>query len=81
MIKETLEDIHSVLNLLKINKPKKIELFVAEKWKYDLYKILKKELEKTRDFGKLMGIVMKKENLKKHSKDISKIIQKTLIKK
>ncbi|MEK6916388.1 MAG: class I tRNA ligase family protein, partial [Nanoarchaeota archaeon] len=78
MIKETLEDIHSVLTLLKITKPKKIRMFVAEKWKYDLYKLLKKELEKTRDFGKLMGLAMKKEDLKKYSKDITKIIQKAV---
>ena len=78
MIKDTLEDIHSVLDLLKIGRPKKIRLFVAEKWKYDLYRLLKKELENTRDFGKLMAAVMKEQRFKEHSKDIAKIIQKAV---
>ena len=78
LIKETLEDIYSVLKLLKIKKPKKITLFVAEKWKYKLFKLLKKELKNNRDFGKVMGKVMKNNEFKKHSKEIAKIIQKTL---
>ena len=66
-----------MLKLVKI-KPKKITLFIAEKWKYDLFKILKKELKNERNFGKLMGKVMKNNEFKKHSKDIAKIIQRTL---
>ena len=31
------------MKLLKIKKPNKITLFVAEKWKYDLYKLIRKE--------------------------------------
>ena len=77
LIKDTLEDIYSVLKLVKI-KPKKITLFVSEKWKYNLFKILKKELKNNRDFGKLMGKVMKNNEFKKHSKDIAKIIQRAL---
>jgi len=78
IIRDTMEDIHSVLNLLKIKKPKKIALFVADKWKYDLYKILKKKLEKTRDFKEIMSEVMKNSEMKRYAKDITKIIQKVV---
>ncbi|MFH1316893.1 MAG: leucine--tRNA ligase [Candidatus Woesearchaeota archaeon] len=70
-------DINSVLKLAGIEKPKKIRLFVAEKWKYDLFSQLKKELEKTRDLGQIMKNVMKGE-LKKYGKEISKIIPRLL---
>jgi len=77
IIKNTMEDIYSVLTLLKIKQAKKIRLFIADKWKYDLYKILHKELQKTRDFKHLMSKVMQKNELKRYSKEIVKIIQKT----
>jgi len=76
-VKSTMEDIFSVLNLVKV-KPKKISLFISPKWKYDLYKIIKKELEKTRDFKVIMGKVMQNSDMKKHSKEVMKIIQKTV---
>lgn len=75
-IQGTLEDLHSVLKLTKIKKPKKIQLFVADKWKYGLHKLLKKE--KSRDFRKIMSKVMKNNEFKKHSKDVSKMIQRAL---
>jgi leucyl-tRNA synthetase len=78
IIQSTMEDINSVLKLVNINNPKKIKLFVAEKWKYQLYDLLREELKNSRDFGKLMASIMKHENLKQHSKDITKIIQKAM---
>jgi leucyl-tRNA synthetase len=76
-IKSTLEDMNSVLNLVKI-KPKKISLFVSEKWKYKLYDIIKKEMKESRDFKKIMEKVMQNNEMKKYSKDIINIIQKAL---
>jgi leucyl-tRNA synthetase len=78
IIQQTMEDINSVLRLLKIEKPSKIMLFVSEPWKYEFYSLLKEEIAVSRDFGKIMGTVMKHEEFKKHSNDISKIIQKAL---
>ncbi|MBN2368333.1 leucine--tRNA ligase, partial [Candidatus Woesearchaeota archaeon] len=74
-IKTTVDDINSVLNIVNIKFPKKIMLFVAEQWKYDVYKLLGKEMKKTRDFSTIMGAAMKKEEFKKHSKEISGMIQ------
>jgi leucyl-tRNA synthetase len=78
IIQKTMEDINSVLRLLKIEKPKKIRLFIAEDWKYHLNRMLGSEMRKTRDFGALMASAMKDEELKKHSKDAAKLIQKAL---
>ena len=63
-------DIRSVLELTKIEKPKKISLFLSEKWKYDFFKNFKKEIEKTRNIGDLI----KKLIVKGHEQDISKLI-------
>src|SRR3989338_3041159 len=49
LIEKTRKDIIEILNLTKIEKPKLIKLFVADKWKYDFMKKLKNELEKTRN--------------------------------
>lgn len=77
LIQKTMDDIYSVLNLVKA-KPKEISLFVAEAWKYSLFDMLNSEMKETRDFSTLMSKAMSDENLKKHSKEITKIIQKAL---
>jgi len=77
LIKDTIEDINSVLKLVDI-KPNIINLYVAEKWKYQFYDSLKKLLNEERDFGKIMGKMMKEDKFKKHSKEASKLIRKAL---
>jgi leucyl-tRNA synthetase len=72
VLDKTLSDIRQVLTLTKITEPKKITLFVAEKWKYQLIKKLKAGLTETRDIGALMKKVMDKE----HGKDISSLVPK-----
>ncbi|MBD3204363.1 leucine--tRNA ligase [Candidatus Woesearchaeota archaeon] len=78
IIETTLNDIHSVLKITGIKKPKKITLFTAPGWKYKLFKKLKKVLEKTRKFSDIMKEVMKDGTIKKHGKDATKIIQKLI---
>ncbi|NTV23293.1 MAG: leucine--tRNA ligase [Nanoarchaeota archaeon] len=78
IIETTLSDIASVLGLLKVTAPKEIVIFTADEWKYKLLSLLKKAMEETRDFGKLMAEVMKHEEFKPHSKDIPKILQKVV---
>ncbi|MEM4397870.1 MAG: leucine--tRNA ligase, partial [Candidatus Woesearchaeota archaeon] len=79
-LQKTMDDINSVLKIVnkKPEEIKEIKLFISEKWKYDLYNILKNEIEKTRDFKIIMQSIMKNDNLKKHSSEITKIIQKVL---
>ncbi|MEK6934943.1 MAG: leucine--tRNA ligase, partial [Nanoarchaeota archaeon] len=72
LLENTKKDIEYVSKL--INKKGKVTLFVAEKWKYNFFKSLKKELEKERDLKKIF------EKLKdpKHNNEIIKLIQASL---
>lgn len=74
MIEQTKEDIASILELTKIEKPKKISLWVAENWKYDLFREVKKQIEKTRDIGSVMKAVMQNKVLKPYGSEISKMV-------
>ncbi|MFH0979121.1 MAG: leucine--tRNA ligase [Candidatus Woesearchaeota archaeon] len=70
MVEQTVKDVLAVLELAKISEPKSITLFVAEKWKFDFFKRLKSELEKTHDVSALIKAVMDKS----HSKEISQLV-------
>jgi len=69
-VSKTIADIRSVLKLINVDKPKKITLIVAAKWKYGFFKKLKVSMEKTRNVGELIKSLVDKE----HGKDISKLI-------
>ncbi|MBW2993312.1 leucine--tRNA ligase [Candidatus Woesearchaeota archaeon] len=70
LIHQIISDIKSVIRFVKIKNPKKINLFVAEKWKYDFMKKLQKEIQKTFDIGTLI----KKTLVKEHGKEISGLV-------
>jgi len=72
MLDNVRKDIAYLLNLIKIEKPKKLTLFVSEKWKYKFFKELKREIEKTRDISAIMKSVIPK--FRENSKDASKLI-------
>ncbi|MFH1588895.1 MAG: leucine--tRNA ligase, partial [Candidatus Diapherotrites archaeon] len=74
---ETIKDIKNVLELAKISNPKKVSLFIAEKWKHDFMNEFKKQLSKTRNTGELMKSIMSTE-LKSHGKEITKLIPRLL---
>ena len=67
---QTISDIEAVIKLSKIEEPKELLLFVAEKWKYDFLKELKEVLKKTRD----IKMIMKEVVVKEHSREIAKIV-------
>jgi len=71
-VEDIQNDIKNVLDLAEVRNPKEIILFVADKWKYDFFKDLKKEMEETRDVGDLI----KKTMVKEHGKEISKLVPK-----
>jgi leucyl-tRNA synthetase len=70
MVRQTVKDIQSVMELTRIKKPKTIRIFMAEPWKYEVFEKLKEELRHTYEVKKLMKDVM----IKEHSKQISKIV-------
>ena len=74
LIHSTISDISNVLKLIKIEKPKKITLIVSQKWKYLFLKLLKEEIEKTRDIKTLINICIDEKDLKQHGQDISKMV-------
>ena len=66
------KDIAYILGLIKVENPKKITLFVSEKWKYRFFKELKKQIDKTRDVKEIIKEVIPK--CQENSKQASKII-------
>ena len=77
-VSRTLSDIISVLGLIKADKPKKIILIAAPKWKYLFMEIFKKEVEKTRDARALISVLMDERELKKFGSDIAKLVPSLL---
>lgn len=75
LIKETLESMRAVLKLAKIEKPRRFTLFVAEQWQYELFTILHKEINVTRDMGEIMKRVLAEEKFSMKGKEMSKIVQ------
>lgn len=65
----TKSDIRAILKLVK-KEPSKITIFVSESWKYDLFKKIKQQLEKTFNLSEVIKAVMDKQ----HTRDISKIV-------
>lgn len=73
IIDNTRKDIYAVLKLLKIDKPRKIRLFVAELWKYEFMDELKKEVSRTKYSEEIIKKLMAT-NLKKYGNEISKLV-------
>lgn len=74
----TLRDIEEILRLIKI-KPKKIVLYTAASWKYNVMRkgIILKKAEKL-DMKPLMKELMSDPAMKKHAKEIPKFAQKAI---
>ena len=69
LVQNTIQDVKKILTLVKI-KPQKVTISIADSWKYDLIKKIKKQIEKTRDISQIIKAVM----IKEHAKEISKIL-------
>jgi len=71
-------DISKVIALAKISAPKEIRLIISPRWKYDFYKMLKADLDVTRDMKLLMGKYMAEKAFSRFGGEISKIIPAVL---
>ncbi|MBD3163997.1 leucine--tRNA ligase [Candidatus Woesearchaeota archaeon] len=69
-----ISDINRVVKLAELEKPKKITLFVAERWKYKFFRKLKKVLAKTRNIGEIIKECIDSE----HKEEISKMVPKLI---
>ena len=74
MIKNTLVGMRKVIELAGLEKPNKFTLFVAEKWRYDFFSIVKGEISRTRNVGEIIRKVLENEQLKTKGKEISKLV-------
>jgi len=77
LVENTRRDMLKVLQFIKIENPKKIVLFVAEKWKYDFMEQLRNEMKKTRNSGEIIKKIMAT-GLKIYGSEISRLIPKLL---
>ncbi len=78
LVHRTLSDFAIVLELAKIEKPKEVLLLVAPKWKYELARVLKEELKKTRDQRALINTCLAEKDLRSHGEDVAKLVQAAL---
>jgi leucyl-tRNA synthetase len=76
LIENIILDVRKVIELIKIENPKNINIIIAEDYKYKLVKIIKEQLKITRNSGEIIKTVMQDEELKKYGKEISKLIIK-----
>ncbi|MBI2659869.1 leucine--tRNA ligase [Candidatus Woesearchaeota archaeon] len=76
-VDNTKRDIMEIMKLAKIEKPKKIRIFAAEKWKYDFLKKMKILLNETRNASDIIKELMASQ-LKAHGQEISKMVSKLL---
>ena len=67
------KDIAEIIKLTRIASPKKITLIAAEKWKYELVKLLKDCMKETRNAGEILKMIMST-RLKPHGQEISRIV-------
>ena len=77
LISQTIGDVHEVLKLMRLEKPKKITVIVADAWKYDFFKRLKSALEHTFDQGELMRKLLSAD-LKAYGQEITKLLPRVL---
>lgn len=74
IIWQVLNDIHHVKKLAKVEKLKKVKLIIADTWKYDFVNKVVKEFSKTKNIGEIIKILMKDEGLRKHGREISRMV-------
>lgn len=74
-----LEDIGKILRVVKVEKPKRVCLYVAQDWKWRAYRIAMTRLQEGRvDFGKLLRTVEKELGLRLHTADLAKYLQQAV---
>ncbi len=74
MLHTLLEDMRAVLQLAKVESPKKCTLFLPEQWKYEVCTTIAHEVKVTRNVGEIMKRVLQQEGLKLKGKEISSLV-------
>ena len=74
VVHTTLADVASVLKLTGMSQVRKITLFVAEPWKYDLVKEVKKLLKETREVREILPRIMTEKTFQLHGQEVAKLV-------
>lgn len=78
LMNNIIDDIKNIKQVLKKDTIKKIDIIIAEDWKYEFYSDLIRLVEETLDQGEIMKKLMKKTKYKTHGKFISQTVSKVL---
>jgi len=74
-LEQVISDIRTVKQLAKLDKIKKIKIFVSDSWKYQMFDIIAEELKnENRDFKSIFNKIISNDDLKVHGKEISKML-------
>jgi hypothetical protein len=73
-----IDDINSIKLIMKKEKLEEIKIVIADEWKFKFYSILMGLLEKTKNQGEIMKVIMKESELKPQGKTIGQIVGKIL---
>ncbi len=78
LMNNIMDDINSIKLAMKKEILEDISIIIAEDWKYRFYSLLMSSIEKTKNQGEIMKIIMKEKELKIHSKYIGQTVGKIL---
>jgi len=78
LMNNTIDDIKNIIQILKGQKISLIKIVIATEWKYKLFSKLILLIEKSKDQGEIMKIIMQDAELKKFGKKINQIINNIL---
>ncbi len=73
-----LDDINNIKTVMGEEKIKNISVIIADEWKLKFYRKTMSMLEETKNNGEIMNKLMQFDDLKKHSKQIGKILSRIL---
>ncbi|CAB49785.1 leucine--tRNA ligase [Pyrococcus abyssi] len=70
-IKSLIEDIKEIIEVAKIESPKRAYIYTAPEWKWKVYEVVAEK----REFKSAMAELMKDEEIRKHGKEVAKLVQ------
>ncbi len=78
LMNDTLESINHIIHIIKKEKIDKIDIIIANDWKFNLFEELLQQVKQSKDQGEILKVLMKKEHFKKHGKLINQIVSSVL---
>lgn len=73
-VKAFIEDVKEIIRVAKIENPSRVYVYTAPEWKWKVVEVVAEK----RDFKSAMAELMKDPEMRKHGKEISKLIQRLI---